>query len=85
MPADWFREAFGDPFSPVKFNPEWRTDTAVMLARSIVTRRTFDLMPVLSDALMDAGCEDGRVIGHCRSSRPHARGCWVLDAILEKA
>ena len=84
LPADWFREAFGDPFDPVKFDPNWRTDTVVMLARSIVTRRTFDLMPVLSDALMDAGCEDVRVIEHCRSSRPHARGCWVLDAILGK-
>ena len=66
----------------VKFDPQWRTDDVVMLARSIVSRRTFDLMPVLSDALMDAGCDDVRVIEHCRSARPHARGCWVLDAVL---
>jgi hypothetical protein len=50
LPADWFREAFRDPFNAARFDPEWRTDTVVMLAKSIVTRRTFDLMPVLSDA-----------------------------------
>jgi hypothetical protein len=85
LPADWFRETYANPFEGGKFDPGWRTDNVVMLARAIVARRSFDLMPYLSDALMDAGCEDGRVIDHCRSTRPHARGCWVLDAILGRA
>ena len=46
--------------------------------------REFELMPVLGDALMDAGCDHPLVLAHCRSEKPHARGCWVVDAILGK-
>jgi hypothetical protein len=46
--------------------------------------RYFAPMPILADALLDAGCEDARVLGHCRSSGPHVRRCWVVDAILAK-
>jgi hypothetical protein len=82
LPADWLREAFGNPFEAAPFDPEWRTSTAVALARSMLQRRDFDLFPYLADALQDAGCDDPRVRAHCESSRPHGRGCWLLDAVL---
>jgi hypothetical protein len=46
--------------------------------------RAFERMPILADALMDAGCEDEQIIGHCRSGGPHVRGCWVVDLVLVK-
>ena len=85
LPADWFREAFGNPFDAVRFDPEWRTSTAVALARFIIQKRAFHLFPYLSDALQDAGCDDELVRAHCTSNRPHGRGCWLLDAVLGKA
>jgi hypothetical protein len=73
---------FGNPFRPVAFDPAWRTDTAVVLARQMYDSRDFGAMPILADALQDAGCEDEQVLNHCREPGPHARGCWVCDAVL---
>jgi len=55
------------------------------LARGIYEDWAFDRLPLLADALMDAGCADEDVIGHCRSDSPHVRGCWVVDWMLDKA
>jgi hypothetical protein len=41
-------------------------------------------MPILEDALKDAGCENEETMSHCRSDGPHVRGCWVVDQILGK-
>ncbi len=79
-----FEDVIGNPFRPVIFDPRWRTADVVGLARAIYEDRVFDRMPILADALMDAGCEDEQVIAHCRDAGPHARGCWVVDGVLEK-
>jgi hypothetical protein len=76
------RDIFGNPFRPVTFNPAWRTDTAVAVARQMYDSREFGAMPILADALQDAGCEDEQVLTHCREPGPHVRGCWVCDAVL---
>ena len=70
--------------NPVTFDPRWRTSDVVGLARAIYDDRAFERMPILSDALMDAGCENEEIIGHCRGDGPHVRGCWVVDLILGK-
>lgn len=75
---------FGNPFRPVAFDPRWRSADAVALAHGIYEDRAFDRLPLLADALMDAGCDDEQVMGHCRSDGPHVRGCWVLDLVLGK-
>src|SRR5262249_32272593 len=41
-------------------------------------------MPALGNALQQEGCEDQEARDHCRQARPHIRGCWVLDLVLEK-
>src|SRR4051794_14269634 len=66
---------FGNPFRPVAFDPAWRTSTALALAQTMYQNRQFDLMPILADALMDAGCEQPDIIAHCRGEGPHVRGC----------
>jgi hypothetical protein len=79
------RDLFGNPFRTVSCSPEWRTDTAVSLARQMYEARDFSAMPILADALQDAGCENEDVLNHCRdTNQPHVRGCWVVDLVLGK-
>jgi hypothetical protein len=76
------RDIFGNPFRPVTFVPAWRTSATVGLARSMYDARDFAAMPVLADALEEAGCDSADVLAHCRGPGPHVRGCWVVDLVL---
>lgn len=79
------RDIFGNPFRPVAFDPAWRTDTAVALAHTMYDSREFGAMPILTDALQDAGCDRADILNHCRdTAAPHVRGCWVVDLVLGK-
>jgi hypothetical protein len=78
------RDIFGNPFRPVVFSPQWRTDTAVALARQMYESRDFGAMPILADALQDAVCDSEDILSHCRCDGPHVRGCWALDLVLGK-
>jgi hypothetical protein len=82
--AELLRDIVGNPFRPVTFSPSWRTDTAVSLARQMYESREFSAMPILADALQDAGCDSDDVLNHCRGPGPHVRGCWVVDLVLER-
>jgi len=79
------RDLFGNPFRAASFSPEWRTEAVVGLARGMYESREFSAMPVLADALEDAGCADDDILSHCRGQGPHTRGCWVVDMVLGKA
>jgi hypothetical protein len=68
----------------VHVDPAWRTSTAVTLAVHIYETRDFSVMPILADALQDAGCDSDDILGHCRGPGPHVRGCWVVDLVLGK-
>jgi hypothetical protein len=81
--ADLVRDIFGSPFRRPRFDPVWRTDTAVALARRMYDGRAFGPMPILADALEDAGCDEADVLAHCRDTGPHVRGCWVVDLVLD--
>ena len=84
--AALLRDIFGNPFRPVAFAPEWRTDTAITLARTMYDSREFIAMPILADALQDAGCDNADILDHCRDGTlSHVRGCWVCDLVLGKA
>ena len=78
------RAIFGNPLHPVVFDASWRTSTVVALASQMYASRDFSPMPILTDSLQDAGCEDERILGHCRGPGPHVLGCWVCDLILGK-
>jgi hypothetical protein len=42
-------------------------------------------MPILADALQDAGCDNEDVLTHSRDPKGvHARRCWVVDLVLGK-
>jgi hypothetical protein len=78
------RDIFGNPFGPVAFDPRWRTADVLGLASGIYEDRAFDRLPLLADALMDAGCDSDDILSHCRGEGPHVRGCWVVDLVLGK-
>ena len=78
------RDIFGNPFRPVTFDPAWRTSDVMLLANGIYDERAFDRMPILADALQDAGCDKPDILDHCRGDGPHVRGCWVVDLVLGK-
>lgn len=82
--SDLIREVFGNPFRAGRFDAAWRTEAAVALAAGIYAEAAFDRLPVLADALEDAGCADPDILSHCRGDGPHVRGCWVVDLVLGK-
>jgi hypothetical protein len=83
-PADLLLDIFGNPFRPITLDPSWLTPTVKTLAQAIYEERTFEDLPVLGDALEDAGCNNEDVLSHCRGPGPHTRGCWVVDLLLGK-
>lgn len=84
--CDLLRDILCNPFRPVTFDPAWRTDTAVLLARRMYEMQDFGAMPILADALQDAGCDNEDALNHCRDAGvTHVRGCWAADLVLGKA
>ena len=83
--AEIFREIFPNPFQPIAIDPRWLTSNVVDLSSAIYAERAFHLMPILADALMDAGCDSEEVIHHCRGDGPHVRGCWVVDLLTGRS
>ncbi len=85
--ANLIREVIGNPFRPAIIRPyllTWGGGIVVQLAEGIYEDRAFDSMPVLGDALEEAGCADEAILKHCRQGDGHVRGCWVVDAVLAK-
>jgi hypothetical protein len=62
----------------------WDGGTVVKLAQTIYDERAFAQLPILGDALEEAGCAEEALLEHCRQPGLHARGCWVVDALLGK-
>lgn len=79
------REIFGNLCQSTVFSPEWRTDTSILLASQMYDSREFSAMPILADALQDAGCDSHDILAHCRGPGEHVRGCWVVDLVLGKS
>lgn len=72
----------GNPFREIRFDPTWRTSTTTAIALQMYESRDFAAMPILADALQDAGCEDEAILEHCRKrKRIHTRGCWVVEQL----
>jgi hypothetical protein len=74
----------GNDFQVAQFAAEWRTTTVRGIAEGMYASCDFSAMPILADALQDAGCDNADVFAHCRGSDPHVRGCWCVDLILGK-
>jgi hypothetical protein len=78
----------GNPFQETSVDPawlSWNDGTIARIAEAIRTEHAFDRLPILADALEEAGCVNVEMLGHCRSEGPHVRGCWVIDALASGA
>jgi hypothetical protein len=92
-PVEWpalalVRDLFGNPFRPPAVDRARLSDyrgAIPNLARAIYDEHHFEDLPVLADALEEAGCADPDLLAHCRGPGPHVRGCWVVDQILRRA
>jgi hypothetical protein len=82
--AALMRCIFGNPFQPVQFNPSCFTPSVRDVAQEIYDTRYSEDLPVLADALEEAGCDRAELLGHLRSGGGHVRGCWALDVLLGK-
>ena len=83
--ANVVRDMFGNPFRAVRFLPSWRPSTVLALAKQMYEARDFSAMPILADALQDAGCNEPAILDHCRDPKQvHVRGCWVVDLVVGK-
>jgi hypothetical protein len=81
------RDVLGNPFRKPKpkIKSAWRTDTVMTLAKQIYGSEEVSAMPILADALQDAGCDNDDILAHCRdTNQVHVRGCWVLDLLFNK-
>jgi hypothetical protein len=84
--ADLLRDVFGNPFRPMAVEPAWLAwegGTIAKLAQGIYGEGAFDRLPILADALEEAGCASADLLSHCRGPGPHVRGCWLVDALLD--
>jgi hypothetical protein len=87
--AGLVRDVFGPVlFRAVSLRPEvlvWNDRLVARLAQTIYDEKRWGDMPVLADALLDAGCDSEEVLQHCREQGAiHTRGCFVLDLLLGK-
>ena len=82
-----------DIFGPLAFRPvalylawiAWNGGTIPKLAQASYHDHSFDSLPVLADALEEAGCDDASILDHCRQPGRHFRGCWVVDLLLGRS
>jgi hypothetical protein len=59
---------------PRRLRPAWLTPAALGIARRAYDLRDWEALPVLADALEEAGCEDEEVLMHCRG-KGRCPGC----------
>jgi hypothetical protein len=86
--CEMLRDLFGNPFRPAKAERGWLSghDGVVpKVAQAIYDERRFCDLPVLADTLEETGCDNPDVLGHCRGTGEHYRGCWVVDLLLGRS
>jgi hypothetical protein len=84
--ANVVRDVFPTPLKRrlPKILAAWRGTNISQIAQGICNDGTFDSLPILADALEEAGCTEEAILSHCRGPGPHVRGCWVVDLVLGK-
>jgi hypothetical protein len=82
------RDIFANPFRPLPdIEPAWLAwhgGTVPKMAAAIYEGSRFEELPILADALEEAGCADAAILAHCRQPGDHARGCWLVDLLIGK-
>jgi hypothetical protein len=85
--SDLLRDIFGNPFNTRGMDLDWLScnqGSVRQLAQVVYGERLWEDLPVLADALEEAGCDNADILGHLRGPGPHVRGCWAVDLLLDK-
>jgi hypothetical protein len=80
--ADALRCLFGNPFRSLTVDPAWMAwngGTVPKLAAMIEEEGNWADVPILADALEEAGCVEAAILDHCRQPSDHLSGCWVVE------
>lgn len=83
IPAEIARCRGGRPLWDEHYPPcpdAWNNERVRALLNGIVREQAYDRLPILADALEEAGCEDVLLLRHCRECAEHDSTCWVLRA-----
>lgn len=77
-----------NPKPSFRWRPSWVRypgiwESALHIAHDIYDERRWDDLPILWDALSEAGCTNETIRTHCLE-KTHVRGCCVVDLILGK-
>jgi hypothetical protein len=86
--AEVFREVITPPWRSMKCEASWKAwegGVIVAMASAVYDEGAFDRLPILADALEEAGCADEAILSHLRGPGSHARGCWAIDLLLGKS
>ena len=75
--SDLLRCVVGHPFHHLTMDPSWNSSTVEGLLKGIHEDRGYDRLPILADALEEAGCTETFLLNHCRYQFRHAVGCWA--------
>jgi hypothetical protein len=78
-------EAVESILSKLHIDPDWlkhNDSTALQIAQKIREEGAFDHLPILADALEEAGCTLTGILSHCRASTRHKQTCWVVELLL---
>jgi len=73
-----------DAHDPLRLHDNWLTETVLALSRGIATENAFDRLPILADALEEAGCDNAAMLQHLRYCEHHRVECWALRRVLRK-
>jgi hypothetical protein len=79
--CELLRDFAGNLGQPVAFDFVWRSPLVVQMAQTMYNERAFECMPILADALEEAGCAYTDILDHCRAGGVHCRGCWLVDLL----
>jgi hypothetical protein len=85
--CNMLREVFPSPFRPVAWEPFWAEANGAAARRvgeDVYADKAWHDLPLVADALEDAGCTSDDLLDHLRRPGGHARGCWALDCVLGK-
>lgn len=84
MQVSYLRCIFGNPYRTITLDHSFVTPRVKQLAAAIYEEKAFERLPILADALEEAGCTNVDILDHCRQQSVHVRGCWLVDLLLEK-
>jgi ATP-dependent Clp protease ATP-binding subunit ClpA len=59
----------------------WNDGAVIKIADTIAAEKRWKDLPILADALEEAGCTDAEMLTHCRRGRAHGSGCWVVNLL----